>query len=248
MNSINLGRISFIALLVIVAIAEVGGCGGKGPGRPPLPTPTPIPSKPACDCSVHGLICTLGTSTCLEFDCEPSPYHDGKCFLYAGPEITEPLRSDAGKLFGIAFSAYQDAVRSGKGSPDEKAWKKIQKKAPNEDIANAVVYMTNDFLYIALAQDVKALTPEGPAGECEITQVSDKKATLGLIEAIKSGTILALQKSSPSEINAPIAEFFKKNPDFKPVKPGYCYSDNSIGSPAECIGKLLEMRLGLLIK
>ena len=246
--SINPKRLAFVVLLLFVATIEIGGCGGRGPGKPPLPTPEPIPPKPQCECSLMDLVCVVGQSTCLEFDCVQTLEYDGKCFLYSGPDVDEPLGPLASTLFGVSFTAYQDAIRSGQGTPDVKVWEMISKKAPNPDIAHAVKYMTNDFLYIALARDVKPLTMEGPAGGMEITAISDKKATLGLIEAIKAGAILALKNGDASAITAPIGEFFQKNPDFKPVNPGLCYADNNFGSPAECIGTLLEMRMELLIK
>ena len=239
-------RLTFILFLVFVATIQIGGC--KRDPAPPVPIPTPSPApNPTCNCDTQGLVCNNGTATCAPIECERAAYKDGVCSGYGGPAVPEPLRTDTAKLFGITFSSYQDAIKSGGGRPDAKMWDAITKNAPSENIANAVTYMTNDFIYISLAQDVNVLTPKGFSGACEITSVSDKKATLGLIEAIKSGTILALQKSDPASVRAPIDEFFKKNPNFKPTNPGFCYSETNPETPAQCIGDALEKRLQLLI-
>jgi len=46
-------------------------------------------------------------------------------------------------------------------------------------------------------------------------------------------------------VKAPISEFFKKFPDYKP--PRFCYSERNPETAAQCIGNVLEKRLQLLI-
>jgi len=48
-------------------------------------------------------------------------------------------------------------------------------------------------------------------------------------------------------VKAPISEFFKKFPDYKPNNPGFCYSERNPETAAQCIGNVLEKRLQLLI-
>lgn len=238
-------RLTFILFLVFIATIQIGGC--KKDPAPPVPIPTPSPAPNTCTCDTQALVCNNGTATCAPVECERASYKDGICSGFGGPPITQPFRADTAKLFGVSFSSYQDAIRSGSGRPDAAMWDAINKSAPSQDVAKAVTYMTNDFIYISFAQDVNILTPKGLSGACEIASVSDKKATLGLIEAIKAGTIMALKKSDPSAVKAPISEFFKKFPDFKPNYPGFCYTEKTLGTPADCIGGILEKRLQLLI-
>jgi len=209
--------------------------------------PKPPPPTNLCTCTQYNLICTEGVSTCWASPCQRVDYKDGKCFLYEMVPIPQPMRSTTAKLFDLSFSSYEGAIKSGSGGSDETSWAMIAKDAPSEDIANAVKAMTNDFLYISLGNDFKALTIEGPWGACEIASVPNKEATMALVEAVKKGSMQAIEKGNPSEVKAPINAFFKKYPDYKPNNPGYCYSENNPGTPADCIGNALEQRLALLV-
>jgi hypothetical protein len=174
-------------------------------------------------------------------------YKDGKCFLYDSVPIAQPMRSTTAKLFDLSFSSYEGAIKSGSGGPDMKSWDMIDKNPPSEDIAKAIKAMTNDFLYISLGNDFKALTIEGPWGACEVASVPNKVATLALVDAIKNGTMHAIEKGNPAEVKAPIENFFEKHSDYLPNNPGYCYSENNPGTPADCISDALEQRLALLV-
>lgn len=243
-----LTRISLIVLLVSVAVFQIGGC-NKNPSPPiePRPTASPAPAGTTCNCSVYDLVCTMGISTCVETDCERVVYKDGVCSLYSGPAVPEPLRADTAELFDIAFSSYQEAVKTGNDSPDANSWAIINDKAPNEEIANAVRYMTNDFLYISLARDFKVLTHSGLSGDCGFVSVSDKNKAASLIEAIKTGTMNGVKNGTPASVKKTLNAFFADNPDFKPVNQGYCYSGGNAGTPADCIGRALESRIKVLL-
>jgi len=246
-NRRRLQRLTFVIFLVIVATFQIGGCRRPKPPPVPVPTPSPTVSPNACNCSIQSLVCSVGTSTCVAVECDPVAYKDGRCSSYGGPAIPQPLRSDTAELFGLSFSSYEGAIQSSSGGPDAETWDRITKEAPSEDIANAVKYMTNDFLYISLGHDFKALTIDGLSGACEIASVSDKTAALLLVNAIKTGTMQALEESNPASVKGPIDAFFKQYPSYKPNNPGYCYSENNPGTPMDCIGGALEIRLGLLV-
>jgi len=244
----RLQSLTFVLFLVIFATFQIGGC-RREPKPPivPAPTPSPQPSANACNCSVQSMWCTEGVATCWDVDCDPVPYKDGRCGLYSGPAIPQPLRSNAAELFGLSFSSYEKAIKSSGGGPDAEIWARITEKAASEDIANAVKYMTNDFLYISLGHDFKALTIDGPSGDCKIISVSDKTATLALVDAVRTGTMQAIERSNPASVKGPINAFFKQNPGYKPKNLGYCYSENNPTTPTECIGNALERRLELLV-
>lgn len=233
-------KIFGIVLLVILTLPLIN-CEEK-----PIPQPTGNP----CNCTQYDLICTEGVSTCMAVPCQRTDYKDGKCFLYGSidlPPITQPQRAAVVKLFNLSFTSYEGAVKAGGGPPNKKAQAMIQRDAPSEKVANAVKAMTNDFLYIALGNDFKALTLNGPWGACEIASVPDAAATLALVKALRRGTMTAIAKNNPAAVKAPIAEFFKKYPDYKPNNPGYCYSDKNSGTPGDCIADALQQRLALIL-
>lgn len=234
-------RIAGIALLAILVLPLIN-CDEKP--KPPPRTPDNL-----CTCTQYDLMCTEGVSTCWEVACKRNDYKDGKCFLYGPstiPQIPEPLRGPTAKLFDLSFSAYADAVKAGGGAPNAETMAQVQKNTPNENIAHALVGMTNDFLYIAMGNDFRALTLDGPWGACEVGTVKDKSQTLALVDAVKKGTRLAIEKNSASEVAGPITEFFNTYPEYRPVYPGACYSGNIKQTPAECIAGALERRLAFL--
>jgi len=226
-------------LLLVILVLPLVNC-DETPKPPPPPTNQ-------CTCTQYNLICTEGVSTCWASPCQRVDYKDGKCFLYDSVPIPQPLRATVAESFDLSLSSYEGAIKTGSGGPDEKSWAMIAKDAPSEDIAKTIKAMTNDFLYISLGNDFKALTIEGPWGACEVASVPNKEATLALVDAVKQGTMFAIEKGNPSEVKAPINAFFKQYPDYKPNNPGYCYSEKNPGTSADCIGDALEQRLGLLV-
>jgi len=233
-------RLTFVLFIVFAATLQIGGC-----KKPPI---TPVPG-PKCNCSLVSLVCSVGVSTCVSVPCIPENNMNGRCSSYTidMPPIPQPQRSIAVKLFNLSFSSYEGAIKAGSGGPDEKSWAMIEKDAPSEKTANVVKAMTNDFLYISLGNDFKALTVDGLQGACEIDSVPNKMATLALVDAVKKGTMLAVEKNNPTEVKAPIMKFFEKYTNYKPNNPGFCYSENNPGTPMDCIGDALEKRLELLV-
>ena len=211
--------------------------------------PKPPPPQNLCTCTQYELVCTEGVSTCWHVDCQRVDYKDGKCFLYGPgtiPDIPEPMRGPAVKMLDFYFTAYADAVKTGGGEPKKKLIEEAKKSDPEQIMSNVLLGMTNDFLYIVMGNDFRALTLEGPWGACEVGTVKDKTQTLALVNAVKKGTVSAIQKNSASEIAGPVNQFFQTYPEYRPVYPGYCYSQKVKETPAECITDALEKRLSLL--
>lgn len=230
-----------ITLLIITALPLIN-CDDNTPAPPQVPDNN-------CTCSQYDLVCTEGVSTCWHVDCQRTDYKDGKCFLYGPgtiPDIPEPLRGKAIDMVNLYFDAYADAVKAGGGKPNQELIEKAKKSDPEEIMSNVLLGMTNDFLYIALGNDMKALTLNGPWGDCEIAAVKNKTQTLALVNAVKAGTEASIKSGNADAIRGPIVKFFQDNHDYKPVYPGYCYSENIKQTPAECIAGALEKRLSLL--
>lgn len=243
MNALKSNNWKIVSILVLaILVFPLAHCDEKP--KPPPPTPDNL-----CTCTQYDLVCTEGVSTCWDVECQHSDYKDGKCFLYSPgtiPQIPEPLRGPAAKTLDLYFTAYADAVKAGGGPPNKEAIEKAKKSDPDDIIAIVLLGMTNDFLYIAMGNDFKALTLDGPWGACEVGAVKDKTQTLALVEAVKKGTVEAIERNSAAAVAGSIKEFFKTYPEYRPVYPGACYSEKIKQTPSECITGALEQRLSLL--
>jgi hypothetical protein len=153
------------------------------------------------------------------------------------------------------FQAFLKAIERGGGRPDPKlvqaALKTPLSKAGRDRVEYAVwvsmdAVMGWDFMYPS-----KFLRASGFVGN--IREVNGVSSAAGIVEATRRGILDAIESGDATKINAPLREFWAKNPTYMPHHLGRCYPHGhsevtDSATSVSCQADTIERVAAMLIK
>lgn len=195
-------------------------------------------SQNRCNC-YYSNDCNKGRNPVCQVggNCLPMGKLDGECsFIAAPPPDLSTLTSkdleliSADKLAMSAaldayFESYMKAIENGGGQPDAKSLQKAldvrltQKERQNVEMAVWVsldTMMGWDFMYPTQTQRAA-----GYFGN--IREVGGVGSASGIVNAAKLALLDALNNGNTAGIEAPLLDFWAKNPNYMPRHMGRCY-------------------------